>query len=108
VEWLCDYGESVPRVLASLLALYLFFAAVYGLTDSVVREQEAPAGVVRVTTRHPVDLAIFGLLAMTTGSIGIRLLPAHDLALTIVGIHVFISVALVGLLGFVLGNRIRR
>ncbi|MDR3633768.1 MAG: pentapeptide repeat-containing protein [Isosphaeraceae bacterium] len=108
VEWVCDYGESIPRVFASLLALYLLFCAAYGLTGSVVREQETPNGIIKVPTRHPVDLAIFGLLAMTTGSIGIRLLPAHDLALALVGLHVFLGVALIGLLGFVLGNRIRR
>jgi uncharacterized protein YjbI with pentapeptide repeats len=108
VEWLCDYGESVPRVLASLLVLFLTFALIYGVTGSVVREVETPTGVVRVPTRAPTDLAIFGLLAMTTGSIGMRLLPAHDLALILVGLHLFLGVALVGLLGFVLGNRIRR
>jgi uncharacterized protein YjbI with pentapeptide repeats len=109
VEWLCDYGESVPRVLASLLVLHLFFTVTYGLTGSVVRERETPGGQVeKVLTRHPIDLAIFGLLAMTTGSIGMRLLPANDLALTLVAIHLFLGVSLVGLFGFVLGNRIRR
>jgi uncharacterized protein YjbI with pentapeptide repeats len=108
VEWLCDFGESVPRVLASLAVLYFVFTLAYGLTGSVVREVETPAGIVKVSTRNPVDLALFGLLAMTTGGSGQRLLPAHDLALTLVGIHMFLGVALVGLLGFVLGNRIRR
>jgi uncharacterized protein YjbI with pentapeptide repeats len=108
VEWLCDYGESVPRVLTSLLALYLVFTVVYGVTGSVVREEQTQSGIVSATTRAPADLAIFSLLAMTTGSIGIRLLPRGDLALTLVGIHVFLGVALIGLLGFVLGNRIRR
>jgi uncharacterized protein YjbI with pentapeptide repeats len=108
VEWMCDYGESIPRVLGSLLALYLLFIVLYGLTGSVVREVETPTGPVMVPTRHPRDLALFGLLAMTTGSIGLRLLPAHDLALMLVGIHLFLGVALIGLLGFVVGNRIRR
>jgi uncharacterized protein YjbI with pentapeptide repeats len=108
VEWLCDYGESIPRVLGSILVLYLMFTLIYGLTGSVVREIESPSGVARELTRHPIDLAIFSLLALTTGSIGIRLLPGHDLALTLVGIQVFLGVALVGLLGFVIGNRIRR
>jgi hypothetical protein len=63
---------------------------------------------VREVTRRPTDLAIFSLLAMTTGTIGIRLLPRNDLALLLVGVHVFLGVALIGLLGFVLGNRIRR
>lgn len=108
VEWLCDYGESIPRVFGSLLALYLFFTVLYGITNSVVREVETASGIVKVPTRHPLDLAIFGLLATTTGSVGMRLLPAHDLALLIIGVHLFLGVALIGLLGFVVGNRIRR
>jgi uncharacterized protein YjbI with pentapeptide repeats len=108
VEWLCDYGESVPRVLGSLLVLFLFFSVLYGLTGSVVREMETPTGTVKVMTRNPLDLALFGLLAMTTGSVGIGVLPAHDLALLLVGLHLFLGVALIGLLGFVVGNRIRR
>ncbi len=108
VEWLCDYGESIPRILASIAVLYLVFGVLYAVTGSVVREDDSPAGVVRVMTRNPIDLAIFSLLAMTTGSIGIRFLPRNDLALTLVGIHLFLGIALIGLLGFVLGNRIRR
>jgi hypothetical protein len=108
VEWLCDYGESIPRVLVSLFVLYLLFTVVYGLAGSVSREQEGPTGTILVPTRNLADLAIFSLLAMTTGNLGLRLLPSDDLALTLVGIHVFLGIALIGLLGFVLGNRIRR
>ncbi|WZO95895.1 pentapeptide repeat-containing protein [Isosphaeraceae bacterium EP7] len=108
VEWICDYGESIPRVFGSVLMLYFIFIIIYGVTGSVAREHETPTGPHFLTTRNPVDLAIFSMLAMTTGSIGIRLLPASDLALTLVGVHVFLGVALIGLLGFVLGNRIRR
>ena len=108
VEWLCDYGESIPRILASIAVLYVVFGILYAITGSVVREDDSPAGVVRVMTRNPIDLAIFSLLAMTTGSIGIRFYRDNDLALTLVGIHLFLGIALIGLLGFVLGNRIRR
>jgi uncharacterized protein YjbI with pentapeptide repeats len=107
-EWVCDYGESVPRVLASLVVLYLIFTVLYGVTGSVVSEIQGPEGVERRVTHRPVDLAIFSLLAMTTGNLGVRLLPRSDLALLLVGTHVFLSIALIGLLGFVLGNRIRR
>jgi uncharacterized protein YjbI with pentapeptide repeats len=108
VEWVCDYGESIPRVLASLGVLYLVFTFIYAVTDSVVSETEGPNGPIRKATHDPIDLAIFSLLAMTTGSIGVHLLPGHNLALMLVGGHVFLGIALIGLLGFVLGNRIRR
>src|SRR5262249_16288055 len=61
VEWLCDYGESIPRVLASLLILHLFFTAIYGLTGSVVRIIETPGGELRTTTYNPADLMTFSL-----------------------------------------------
>src|SRR5262249_53449420 len=38
VEWMCDYGESVPRVLASLAVVYVAFTLIYALSGSVVRE----------------------------------------------------------------------
>lgn len=108
VEWVCDYGESIPRVFVSLLVLYFVFTFTYFVAGSVVREQDGPNGTVHVLTRNPKDLAIFSLLAMTTGSVGIRLLPKDDLALILIGIHVFLGIALIGLLGFVIGNRVRR
>jgi hypothetical protein len=108
VEWICDYGESIPRIFGSLLVLYFLFILIYGATGSVAREHETPSGPRTLTTRNPLDLAIFSMVAMTTGSPGVLLIPAHDLALTLVGLHVFLGVSLIGLLGFVLGNRIRR
>jgi hypothetical protein len=39
VEWLCDYGESVPRVLATMFAVYLLFTLIYGVSGSVVRSR---------------------------------------------------------------------
>ena len=88
--------------------LYLTFTLVYGLTGSVVRESQGPSGLIREVTRDPIDLAIFSLLAMTTGTVGVELLPRDRLALTLIGLHVFLGIAMTGLLGFVLGNRIRR
>jgi uncharacterized protein YjbI with pentapeptide repeats len=108
VEWMCDYGESIPRVLGSLIAVYLVFTLLYLLTGSVVREVEVPGGIVRVPTRDPAEVAIFSLLAMTTSSPQLGLLPRGKVALLLTGVHVFLGIALIGLLGFVLGNRIRR
>ena len=53
-------------------------------------------------------MAIFSLLVMTTGSPEGGLAPRGDLTLLLMGVHAFLGIALTGLLGFVLGNRIRR
>ena len=56
VEWVCDYGESVPRVLGSLLALYLFFIVLYGQTHrrrAGARRWKLRTGTVKVPTRQP-------------------------------------------------------
>ena len=109
VEWISDYGESVPRVLASLLTLYLFFMAIYGVTGSVVRLHDSPTGRSESVTHDPVDLAIFSLLAMTTsGSPVVELQPAGKLVHLLTGVQALLGIALTGLLGFVIGNRVRR
>jgi uncharacterized protein YjbI with pentapeptide repeats len=108
VEWVCDYGESIPRVLGSLAVVYVTFTLIYALAGSVVREVKIPGGSVQVPTRNPVAVAIFSLLVMTTGSSEGGLAPRGDLTLLLMGVHAFLGIALTGLLGFVLGNRIRR
>jgi uncharacterized protein YjbI with pentapeptide repeats len=108
VEWMCDYGESVPRVLGSLAVVYAAFTLIYTLTGSVVREPESLGEIVRGPTRNPIVVAIFSLLVMTTGSPEGGLAPRGDLTLLLMGIEAFVGIALTGLLGFVLGNRIRR
>lgn len=109
VECLCDYGESIPRVFCSLLALYLIFIVLYGITGSVVRVRETPAGPVRAITHHPIDLAIFSLLAMSTsGSPAVGLLPSNELVHLLTASEALMTIALTGLMGFVIGNRIRR
>ena len=47
VEWLCDYGESVPRVMASMMAVYVSFILLYKLTNSVVRVYQTSGGLIR-------------------------------------------------------------
>jgi len=105
---MCDYGESVPRVLGSLAAVYAAFTLIYALTGSVVRELEGPGGSARVPVRNPVVAAIFSLQVVTTGSPEGGLAPRGDLTLLLMGVEAFLGIALTGLLGFVLGNRIRR
>jgi uncharacterized protein YjbI with pentapeptide repeats len=102
VEWLCDYGESPARVLLSVLAVFVLFTLIYGVSGAVVR---AGYGI----TRNPLRLAVFSLLTMTTlGGSSAGLQPRGEWVSLLTGIHAFLGIALTGLLGFVVGNRIRR
>ncbi len=107
VEWLCDYGESVPRVLRALVVVYLAFTLFYGLTGSVVRVTGDVLHPMRTTTHNPIDLAVFSLASMTTESAAG--LQASDIGVQIAtGLETLTGIFLTGLLGFVAGNRIRR
>ncbi len=110
VEWLCDYGESIWRLLGSMVAVFLVFTALYGLTGSVIRVDKAPSGAeVRTPTYHPADLAVFSLLAMTTsGSPAVGLVPRSEFVHFMTGVQALLGIALTGLLGFVTGNLVRR
>jgi uncharacterized protein YjbI with pentapeptide repeats len=107
-EWLSDYGESVPRVLRCMLVVYFLFLLLYGLTGSVVRVEYTPTGLSRVPTRSPADLAVFSLFSMiTSAQPPVGLLPADEYARLLTGVHALLGWTLTGLLGFVLGNRMR-
>lgn len=109
VEWVCDYGESAPRVMLSMFAVYLAFTLLYGLTGGVVRTEKTPAGgEISVTTRDPLDLAIFSLLAVTAGDPPNGMEPRDNLIILLSGVESLLGVGLTGLLGFVLGNLVRR
>ncbi len=107
VEWVCDYGESIPRVLTSIVVVYLVYLVLYGLTGSVLHVGATPAA--RYVTRNPVDLAIFSLFAITTsGSPTVGLMPGGEAVQLLTGTEAFLGIFLTGLLGFVAGNKIRR
>jgi hypothetical protein len=107
VGWMCDYGESVPRVLGSLLVVYVMLMLIYALTWSVMRVYDIPTAVIREPTRNLVDLTRFSLAAMTTmESAGLE--PRAAWVQLLAGLEALLGIALTGLLGFVLGNRIRR
>jgi hypothetical protein len=109
VEWVCDYGESVPRILLSMLAVYLLFTLLYGLTGGVVRTSRTPSGgEISVTTRDPLDLAVFSLMAVTAGNPPGGMEPRDDLIILLAGVESLLGIALTGLLGFVMGNLVRR
>jgi len=107
VECVCDYGESIPRVFGSLLAVCLLFTLIYGVTWSVVRVDHTPTATILEPTRNLIDLALFSLGAMTTmDSTGLE--PRTSWVQLLVGFEALLGITLTGLLGFVLGNRIRR
>jgi uncharacterized protein YjbI with pentapeptide repeats len=109
VEWVCDYGESIPRVLYSLLAVYLVFILLYGLTGSVVHVALPGGAGAPYVTRDPRDLAIYSLYAITTsGTPAVGLLPRAEWVQLLTGTEAFMGIFLTGLLGFVTGNKIRR
>jgi uncharacterized protein YjbI with pentapeptide repeats len=108
-EWLCDYGESIPRVLGTLLLVFVLFTLLYGVLGSVIKVVETPNGPIKVPSRNPLDLAVFSLLAMTTQGIPYPFLePRNEAVYVLTGLEAVLCIALTGLLGFVLGNRIRR
>jgi uncharacterized protein YjbI with pentapeptide repeats len=104
VEWVCGYGESIGRVLATLILLLITSAALYGIFGAVVREDGTHLA-------FPIDMAdliVFSLNTMTNTDLG-HLAPADDpLAHLAQGVQTLIAIFLTGLLGFVVGNRIRR
>jgi len=107
VEWICDYGESIPRVLASILVVYVVYILLYAVTGSVVHVGDGPGA--RQVAAGPRDLAIFSLFAITTsGNPSIGLLPRSEYVQLLTGSEAFLGIFLTGLLGFVAGNKIRR
>lgn len=108
VEWLCDYGESVPRILLSMLAVYVLFTALYGVTGGVLRVTRTPGGEVTRVTRRPLDLAVYSLSAMTSSDTPSGYEPRDNLIILMGGAQALLGVGLTGLLGFVAGNLVRR
>ena len=109
VEWLCDYGASVSRVLFALLGVFLLFTLIYGVSDGVVRTTQTPSGPVAAPTRNPVDWVIFSMSAMSpTAKNPAGLLPRNEWIQLLASIQTFLGIALAGLVGFVFGNTARR
>ena len=105
-ECVCDYGESIWRVLFTMAAIFVLFATLYAALGSVVREHP---GAARDVTRRTTDLSLYSLTAMISpGNPPEGLFPADDGAQLLTGVQSFLGVFLIGLLGFVAGNRIRR
>ena len=110
VEWGCDYGESIGRVFLTLTTVFIVFAIVYGVTESVVLVERGPDGAdIRRVVTDPSDMAVFSLLALTTsGSPVVGLQPRDQFVHFLTGVQALLGIGLTGLMGFVAGNRVRR
>ncbi len=103
VEWLCDYGESMSRVLRAFLILIALFAALYGLLGGLVPHGEETA------THSLIDIVSYSALNMMTSNppeIGMSVVGRT--ANILVGLQGALGIILMGLFGYILGNRIRR
>jgi len=108
VELLCDYGQSIRRVLAGLGIVWILFALIYGLVAGVWEVADPHITQTRYVTRCPLDLLIFSLGTMTaTQPAGLEAYPSWWMRF-LMPMQTAIGIVLFGLLGFVAGNRIRR
>ena len=103
-EWLCDYGDSLVRVLRAMVIILVLFALVYWLTGSLTVREGAPGA----THHRSIDYLLFSLDSMTTvGTSEVALRPVRELGVWLSGLQTAIGTMLLGLFGFVLGGRIR-
>ncbi|MGQ9684558.1 MAG: pentapeptide repeat-containing protein [Anaerolineae bacterium] len=106
-ELVCNYGEGPLRTLASIVVVFLCFAIIYwraGLVNWVVQGGE---GTVVLPARDLGAALLFSLGAMSTLDVP-WLQPAAPWVGFVMGAETLLGIGLTGLLGFVLGNRIRR
>jgi hypothetical protein len=114
VEILCDYGESVGRVIAWMLAL-IFVAgpALVALLGGLYWMGDNQSVYSRLTAPWQRGLnaywqyVLYILDAFTTAGFA-ELKPVNDFVRLVSGLIALSGVVLAGLLGFVAGNRIRR
>lgn len=105
VEWLCDYGESLPRVARAFLAVLVFYALFYGVTGGLMHKGDAMPG----PLRNAAELLHYSLGNMTTVGTGdLELHPTSELIALVAATQSIVGPILLGLFGFVLGNRLRR
>ncbi|WP_237478762.1 pentapeptide repeat-containing protein [Lichenibacterium dinghuense] len=109
VEWLCDYGESLWRVMRAFGTLIVLFAVFYGLTESLDRVTQGPAGELRHVTENPFDLLVYSFLNMlSTSAPDIGLKPTSPIIYLVTSMQGAVGIVLIGLFGYVLGNRMHR
>ncbi len=106
-EWLCDYGESLPRVVRAYVVALLCFSAYYWASGSLL----LPAGhaMAAAPARDWLEILGYSFLTMCTSSTpDVGLKAANHLVTYVGSLQYVLGVLLIGLFGFVLGNRIRR
>lgn len=105
VELVCDYGESFARTVSCLGLLALTFAIIYALTGAVVRLDSTGRVVGHGGVGDVVTMTLIGMVANAPGG-DIR--PTAGWVYSLIAVETLLAVMLTGLLGFVIGNRIRR
>lgn len=109
VEWLCDYGESLWRTVRAFFATIITFAALYGVTGALTRAVTTASGPTRSVTRNPIDLFVYSFMNMLSTSapdIGIK--PVNEVVFLMSSLQGALGIVLIGLFGYILGNRLHR
>ncbi len=107
-EWVCDYGESVLRVLRAFFVVLVGFAAVYWLASCLEPREAAPTDAASAARFRIIDYLLFSLDSMTTvGTSEVGLKPSGQLGVLLSSIQTVVGTVLLGLFGFVLGVRMR-
>lgn len=99
VDAVCGFGESIWRVFVSIMVLIVGSALIYWKTQCLVD----PNG---KTYSDLLDCLVFSLANLTSTSLD-RFAPASRLSECMIAVQSFAGIALVGLFGFILGNKIR-
>ena len=108
-EWLCDYGEDLVRVIRAYLVTVCSFAVFYGLTGSLFYTGENGAALAGRPVHDVFALLGFSFLNMCTSGVpDIGLKPALHIVYFVCSLQYMVGVVLIGLFGYVLGNRLRR
>jgi len=100
VEWTCGYGESILKTLRAMGVALVGFAVLYRLLGAVVDANGNPSS-------SWLHCLLYSGGAFTTFGVD-ALRPANDWIRALSILESMVGIALTGLLGFVLGNRIRR
>lgn len=106
IEWLCDYGESLWRVARAFLMTIAMFALAYDATGALTRLGSDGK---RVPTHDVLDVLAYSFLEMLSTSVpDIGLKPLNEAVVIVSSVQGALGIVLIGLFGYVLGNRMHR